>query len=289
MTVATDAAIAPAPFDPIDTDVDSRAQSLGRHLFALARKLPSGESWWDRQMMSLGMRDEHVKAQLFRLVDVLPVLNTPEQVNRHLREYLAEVRHRLPFPARGLLNWLPQNGFFGRTLASTTLKNTRRMARRFIAASDPLEAVTAAKALRARRTTFTIDLLGEAVLSASEAIAYQRYYLDLIEVLANDAASWIEDPLIDRDHLGKIPKVNVSVKLSSLYSQFDPIDPDGTSRAVRDRLRPILRLAKSRGVFVNFDMEQYAYKDTRSASSARSSTKKNSAPGPTSASPSRPT
>src|SRR5690606_23075906 len=37
---------------------------------------------------------------------------------------------------------------------------------------------------------------------------------------------------------------------------------DGTSRAVRDRLRPILRLAKSRGVFINVDMEQYAYKDT---------------------------
>ena len=260
MTAATDALTAP-PLPPVDTDVESAAESIGRQLFALARKLPSGESWWDRQMMSLGMRDEHVKAQLFRLVDVLPVLTTPEQVNRHLREYLGEVRDRLPFPARGALNWLPENGFFGRTLAGTTLKNTRRMARRFIAASDPLEAVIAAKALRARRTTFTIDLLGEAVLSASEAIAYQRYYLDLIEVLANDAASWPEDPLIDRDHQGPIPKVNVSVKLSSLYSQFDPIDPAGTSRAVRDALRPILRLAKSRGVFVNFDMEQYAYKD----------------------------
>ena len=46
-----------------------------------------------------------------------------------------------------------------------------------------------------------------------------------------------------------IPRVNVSVKLSSLYSQFDPIDPDGTSRAVRERLRPILRLAQAaRGV-----------------------------------------
>ena len=27
-----------------------------------------------------------------------------------------------------------------------------------------------------------------------------------------------------------MPRVNVSVKLSALYSQFDPIDPDGTSR-----------------------------------------------------------
>ena len=68
--------------------------------------------------------------------------------------------------------------------------------------------------------------------------------------------------LIDRDDLGPIPRVNVSVKLSALYSQFDPIDPDGTSRAVRDRLRPVLREARDRGAFVNFDMEQYASKDT---------------------------
>src|SRR5262249_8957705 len=44
-------------------------------------------------------------------------------------------------------------------------------------------------------------------------------------------------------------------------SQFDPIDPDGTSRAVRERLRPLLRAARRRSVFVNIDMEQYSYKD----------------------------
>ncbi|HEY7116860.1 MAG TPA: proline dehydrogenase family protein, partial [Tepidisphaeraceae bacterium] len=244
-----------------DTEVDARTQALGRELFALARRMPSGESWWDRRVMSLGMSDEHVKAQLFRLVDVLPVLSTSQQVNRHLREYLGDVREHLPWVARAGLGWLPENGFFGRRLAGAAVKNTRRMARRFIAASDVTEAVAAAKALRARRMTFTVDLLGEAVLSAAEAIAYQKYYLDLVEGLSNDAANWPDDPLIDRDDRGPIPKVNVSVKLSSLFSQFDPIDPDGTSRAVRERLRPILRLAKDRGAFVNFDMEQFAYKD----------------------------
>ena len=55
--------------------------------------------------------------------------------------------------------------------------------------------------------------------------------------------------------------MNVSVKLSALYSQFDPIDPEGTARAVCRRLRPILALAKQTGAFVNFDMEQYSFKD----------------------------
>ncbi len=242
-------------------DSEERTVAIGREIFSLAAQSPSGESWWDRKVMGAGMADEGVKAQLFRLVDVLPVLNTPAAVNRHLREYLGEVDGRLPWAAREAMSFFPTNGLFGRLLAGMTLRNTRRMARRFIAASDPTEAVTAAEQLRSRRMTFTIDLLGEAVLSASEAVAYQHYYLDLVETLARAAKAWPEDPLIDRNHLGVIPKVNVSVKLSSLYSQFDPIDPAGTSRAVRDRLRPILQLAKSHGVFVNFDMEQHSYKD----------------------------
>src|SRR5262249_43796938 len=37
-------------------------------------------------------------------------------------------------------------------------------------------------------------------------------------------------------------------------------DPEGTARAVLDRLRPILRAAVRQRAFVNIDMEQYAYK-----------------------------
>ena len=58
-----------------------------------------------------------------------------------------------------------------------------------------------------------------------------------------------------------MPRVNVSIKLSSLYSQFDPMDPEGTCKAVSARLRPILDAARRSHAFVNFDMEQYAYKN----------------------------
>src|SRR4051812_30749342 len=191
------------------SDLETRTQAIGSEIFSLAKQAPSGESWWDRKVMGIGMADEGVKAQLFRLVDVLPVLSTSAAVNRHLREYLGEVDDRLPWAAREAMSFFPTNGLFGRLLAGMTLRNTRRMARRFIAASDPTEAVAAAQQLRSRRMTFTIDLLGEAVLSASEAVAYQHYYLDLIETLTRAAKAWPEDPLIDRDHLGAIPKVNV--------------------------------------------------------------------------------
>ena len=51
------------------------------------------------------------------------------------------------------------------------------------------------------------------------------------------------------------------MKLSSLFSQFDPIDPGGTSRSVLARLRPILRMARQNGAMIHLDMEQFAYKE----------------------------
>jgi len=104
-------------------------------------------------------------------------------------------------------------------------------------------------------------LLGEATITESEADQYQGEYLKLIDGLSREVNSWPAVPLIDQDNLGPLPRVNVSIKLSSLYSQFDPIDPDGTSEAVCRRLRPIFLAARERQVFVNVDMEQHAFKN----------------------------
>lgn len=246
------------------TSLEERTLQIGRELFErIAQQDDAGGGWLDRSMMSLAMRDEQVKAQLFRFVDVLPVLRTPAQVSSHLREYLLEAAHRLPGGMGRVVPFIPRRkGLLARAVAKLANVNAQRMGRRFIAASDIPQTISAVASLRSKEMTFTIDLLGEAVLSASEALAYQRQYLDLISALADQAAGWRETAQVDRGADGAVlPRVNVSVKLSSLYSQFDPIDPEGTSRAVRDRLRPILRLARSRGVFVNVDMEQYAFKD----------------------------
>ena len=101
-------------------DLESRTQEIGRDLFARARRAertsPS-DGLLDRMLMKWGMRDERLKAQLFRFIDVLPVLASPKQVNAHLREYLGTVRDRLP-PGAGLaLKMLPDDGWLGRQLA----------------------------------------------------------------------------------------------------------------------------------------------------------------------------
>src|SRR5207247_9556125 len=123
------------------------------------------------------------------------------------------------------------------------------------------EVVESIARLRRRRLAFTVDLLGEATITEAEAEHHQAEYLALIEGLSRHAGAWTAVDLIDRDADGPLPRVNASIQLSSLYSQFDPIDPGGTSTAVRGRLRPILRAARQAGAFINFVMEQYAYKD----------------------------
>jgi RHH-type proline utilization regulon transcriptional repressor/proline dehydrogenase/delta 1-pyrroline-5-carboxylate dehydrogenase len=253
------------PHQANPSQVESRTLVIGRQLFARARSTETrGDILHfslDQWLMRQGMKDEAVKAQLFRFVDVLAVLNTTAAINRHLGEYLRTAKAHLSSWQRGALGLMPVNGIGGAALAKFARFSTERMANRFIAASDVAGAVDAVSALRKRGLAFTIDLLGEAVLSEADAARYAQRYHDLIDGLAASAANWPAIPLIDRDERGPIPPINVSIKLSSLFSQFDPIAPDSTCRCVADRLRPILRLARSRGVFVNIDMEQYSLKN----------------------------
>ena len=245
-------------------DVEALTRDYGREIFARlhhAGPFPFSPAWWDERLMAWTMGDEAVKVQLFRFIDVLPLLDSPAQVTRHLREYFAEAGPHLPPWLRLGLRWLPGNGLAGRLLARTARHNAERLARRFIAGANLPEALRAIARLRRRSLAFTIDLLGEATIAESEAQRYQADYLDLIDGLGRQVNAWEPIAQIDADDHGPLPRVNVSIKLSSLYSQFDPIDPECTSAAVRARLRPILRAARRHRAFVNVDMEQYAYKD----------------------------
>ena len=52
-----------------------------------------------------------------------------------------------------------------------------------------------------------------------------------------------EDAVIDRNHLGPIPRANVSLKMSGLAARLDPVDPAGSvqpiSYPIRQRRLPI--------------------------------------------------
>lgn len=246
-------------------DLEPLTLAYGRDIFARAQEraaLPpfSGE-WFNERLMEWTMGDPALMVQLFRFIDALPLLRSPRQINRHLREYLAAAGNHLPGWLRIALRMLPHDGFLGELVARAARGNAERFARRFIAGSNVREALETIADLRHRSLAFTVDLLGEATITESEAERYQGEYLQLIAGLSQTVNAWRPMELIDRDPHGPLPRVNASIKLSSLYSQFDPLDADGTSAAVLARLRPILRAARLHRVFVNVDMEQYAYKD----------------------------
>ena len=244
--------------------VETETGEVGRWLVSHMHRRKSSifeRRWWDDRILSWAMADESVKVQMFRFVDVLPMLGHHEQVARHLQEYFEEVDEHLPSAARLFVEHAGPNTVLGRALAVNARSNARRMADRFIAGHTSDEVLQSVTKLRKQGFAFTLDLLGESVVSEPEAIRYKNSYMDLLSELDEPVNGWSEEPLIDHDHRGPIPRLNVSLKLSAVYSQFKPIDPLGTAEAVKKRLRSILRRAQRSQAYVHIDMEQFAYKE----------------------------
>jgi RHH-type proline utilization regulon transcriptional repressor/proline dehydrogenase/delta 1-pyrroline-5-carboxylate dehydrogenase len=148
------------------------------------------------------------------------------------------------------------------TVAATTVNTAvETLAHKYIAGENIKQVIKTVESLRKQKMAFTIDLLGEAVITEAEAQSYLDRYLELMEQLTDAAKSWSTVEAIDKADGEDLPKVQVSVKLTAFYSQFDPLDAKGSEERVSDRIRLLLRRAAQLGAAVHFDMEQYAYKD----------------------------
>ena len=244
--------------------IERETQIIGRQIFGRLHVRPPSVlslDWWDDRILERCMHDEALKVQMFRFLDVLPALGTPDQVVRHLQEYFVGDERLLPPIAHWGMHLVGHHLPGAGLIAEAVRRGVTRMGQRFVAGATLDEASAAIRRLRERRMAFTMDILGEATLSEAEAEACQRRYLALLEGLAARAAGWEAVPLIDEGPAGPIPRVNVSVKLTALHSQCDPIDPAGSAAAVKDRLRPILRAARRGGAHVTVDMEHHDVKD----------------------------
>jgi len=216
---------------------------------------PFSKAGFHQRMMALSMRDEQLKVHLFRLVDVLPSLRTSAEVIEHLQEYLADTSDgftpliRAGVRLAGVVPWLS---------ARVLRWNVSEMAHQFIAGENPRDLMKTLRKRRAQKIGFTVDLLGEAVVSEREADEYAARCLELLEILARETQGWT-DPL--GKNSGLFPVVNLSVKISALYSQINPADPTDAIAHLAPKLRPILRRARELGAFINFDMESYDHKN----------------------------
>jgi RHH-type proline utilization regulon transcriptional repressor/proline dehydrogenase/delta 1-pyrroline-5-carboxylate dehydrogenase len=245
--------------------MNARPQSQENAIQALARSLcreaaqhkPSlfEPQDWLGKMIEWSLDDESLRVALFRFVDVLPSLDSAADIGRHLQEYFAKTDGAL-----GGLVFLTQALHAGWLLAPVAKKNVTRLARRFIVAEERDALRSALEALRKEPAAFTLDVVGEATVSEKEAEATQQRYLNLLRDLSSIARSWPAIAQIDKGVSGPLPRVNLSVKVSSFYPRFDPLDSD-SERVARERLRPLFREAARLNAALTIDIEQYAFKD----------------------------
>jgi RHH-type proline utilization regulon transcriptional repressor/proline dehydrogenase/delta 1-pyrroline-5-carboxylate dehydrogenase len=215
------------------------------------------KDYWYGRIMEWSMKNEEFKTRMFRFVDVLPSLQNNNDVASHLKEYFTENGGELPSVFNVGLGF---GSLAPGLMAGAIRKNVTQMAKLFIVGENPAEALPVLLKSRKQKLSFTVDILGEATLGESEAKDYQSKYLELLVHLSKESLSWDSIPLIDTDSDGDLPKVNISVKMTSLYSQIHCEAWEESKKIVKDRIRPIFKMAKEKNVFVNLDMEQYSVK-----------------------------
>jgi len=251
-----------AKFLPPDPAIESSVRSIGEELFRLMDAHPSpgilSKKGAYARIMEWSMKDPAFKAQLFRFVDVLPSLTSSSEIVRHLQEYLGDKAVELS-PA--MKTGLAAAAFAPALVAGPVKANVTSMAGQFVAGATPEDLVKRLRSNAANGIATTIDLLGETVVSVSEADAFLRRNLDVLDTVGKAMGREAKPCFSDVGPRGPLPRLNLSVKVSALTPEVHPADPGRSITALKERLRPILRRAREIGAFINFDMESYGLKD----------------------------
>ncbi|MHC5766516.1 MAG: L-glutamate gamma-semialdehyde dehydrogenase [Nostoc sp.] len=246
---------------------EAKTQEIAKQLLAATQENRSffsslrDQMRWDDKLLAWAMSNPGLRVQLFRFIDTLPALHSKSEIASHLQEYLGDESVELPSALKGMLNFANPDSMPGQVAATTVGTAVETLAHKYISGENIKQVIKTVERLRKEKMAFTIDLLGEAVITEAEAQSYLERYLELMQQLVEASKNWAVIPAIDEADGEPIPKVQVSVKLTAFYSQFDPLDAKGSEERVSDRIRILLRRAKELGAAVHFDMEQYAYKD----------------------------
>lgn len=246
---------------------EAKTQEVARQLLVATQENRSflgslrDQMRWDDKLLAWAMSNPGLRVQLFRFIDTLPALHSKSEIAAHLQEYLGAESVELPSALKGMLNFAHPDSMPGQVAATTVSTAVETLAHKYISGENIKQVIKTVERLRKEKMAFTIDLLGEAVITESEAQSYLERYLELMQQLVEASKNWGVIPAIDEADGQLLPQVQVSVKLTAFYSQFDPLDPQGSEEKVSDRIRILLRRAQELGAAVHFDMEQYAYKD----------------------------
>src|SRR3954471_5914994 len=196
---------APSPAVP---DVELRVRELGRQIAAgqatVGRSLSRRAE--DRGMELLA-RDPALRAALLRLVDVAPACADRRDLAAHLASLLGEMERPIA-PVRFARRASLARGAAVGGVAGIAVQ---RMAKRFIVGAGPAEAVPALERLWRSGAASSVDLLGEATVTAAEADRYAKRCDDALRTLAQAVTKWPARATLETDSHGPIARVNLSV------------------------------------------------------------------------------
>jgi len=234
-------------------------QDIGRQILASVRcQTLKSENRWLKWSMDKMMENDVFRIQALRFVDVFPALSTNRDVLGHLNEYFDIDESNLP----GLLRWWLRNRGVTDPLIVGIVRNMMSLfSKYFMGGATADEAFETVSRLRQSKIGFSLDLVGESVVSEEEADQYEKHYLELIERLAPRFEGLKHEAILDYENDQPLPLLYISLKASSFYSQLNPLDLEGSYQGVAKRLRTIFAVARKNHVAVCLDMEQYDYKN----------------------------
>jgi proline dehydrogenase len=178
-----------------------------------------------------------------------------DDLARHLVGFLGEVDAR-PLPLDAAMRLADTRA--GRVaLGAAAAAGVRHVAHRFIVGATPNAAAKTLRGLWQEGVSASVDLLGEATVTAAEADAYARRCSDALEEIARIYASVPPAAAPESDSAGPIARANLSVKVSALTPLLRPNDPELGERDAEPRLRALLRRARELDAHVHVDMESF--------------------------------
>ena len=203
--------------------------------------------------MDLAAQDEALRAALFRFVDVVPACRSLDDLASHLTGFLEQVDDRPPSLRAAMKMGDTKAG--RAALGAAGAAGVRHMAHRFIVGEDPRAALPALRKLWRDGIGASVDLLGEATVTAAEADRYAARCADALTTLAAAYERFDAQPLLEHDAAGPVPRANLSVKVSALTPLLRPEAPERGQRDAAPRLRALLRQAMQLSAHLHIDME----------------------------------
>lgn len=220
---------------------------------ALEARIRAAQSKWSlaRAILRLGTKSPHLRSGLFAFIDVLPSLRSSKEVAAYFEMYVGKSLGSLPLWARASFLLARRFNTLRGANGYVVSKAVGRVLAPYLIVSGEDHLIQLVRKYRKEGTAVVVDILGELVLSQSEASAYLRRYHDLLD-----------NPFLRGDHrLLQGPAgcggLHLAVKLSSLCPFFGTQNYDYSIREGSARLGDIVAHAKEKGAHVTVDAEYY--------------------------------